>query len=482
MLRWYTWPLSSPRPPVSGPRSRLPYAEASRAHLGAGPEVREAVTHATIAFDRRRELAYAEVDIEAWRTWASAVKGHVLTHLTSYLEQAEERLQANGVTVHWARDAQEACDVVGQIAQEVGARSCVKAKSMLSEEIELNPYLEGRGIQVLETDLGEYILQLLGQPPSHIVGPAIHCSLQVVQELFQGHLNTAADATPEQLAEAARRALRKRFLDADLGISGGNFLVAESGSVVLVENEGNIRLTTSLPPVHIALVGLEKVIPRWSDIGPFLELTSRAATGQPLGMFASVLQGPAGPGDEGPAAVHVVLVDNGRTQALSDPQMWESLKCVRCGACLNTCPVYRQTGGHPYGWVYSGPIGSILAPSMLGIEAATDLPFASTLCGACADVCPVRIPIPELLLEWRGRMVAAGLTSRTEKVAIRAFAAAATRPALFHGAGRVFGRLPTRGPLSVARRSLPMLQGWEAGRAPLRPDRSTAIDDPGVDQ
>lgn len=467
---------SVPYPEVSEPR--VPYPQASAEHLAAGPEVRDSVIGATIAFDARREQAYSEIDIEAWRDWAGAVKGHALTHLDAYLEQAETRLREHGATVHWARDAEEACAIVGRIARDSDARKCVKSKSMLSEEIELNPYLESQGIEVLETDLGEYILQLLGQPPSHIVGPAIHCSLADVQKIFHERLDTPSDASPEDLAAAARAALRSAFLEADLGISGGNFLVAETGSVVLVENEGNIRLTTSLPPVHVALVGIEKVIPRWSDIGPFLELTSRAATGQALGMFASVLQGPAGDEGHGPESMHVVLVDNGRTRALADPRMWESLKCVRCGACLNTCPVYRQTGGHPYGWVYSGPIGSILAPSLLGMAEARDLPFASTLCGACADVCPVRIPIPELLLEWRRRMVAADLTPSSEAAALRAFSAAAVRPGLFHGAGRAFRILPTRGPLSLGRRMLPMLGSWERGRSALTPNRPTFLEDP----
>jgi len=256
---------------------------------------------------------------------------------------------------------------------------------------------------------------------------------------------------------AARKALREEFLAADLGISGGNFLVAETGSIALIENEGNIRLSTSIPRVHVAFIGIEKVIPRFEDLAGFIQLTARAATGQPIGNYVSFIQGPRKKDEvDGPEEVHVVLVDNGRTTLLEDDAAWEALRCVRCGACLNICPVYRQTGGHAYGFTYSGPIGAIIAPGLLGLEKAMPLPFASSLCGACADVCPVRIPIPELLVHWRERAVEQGLTSTVEGLGLSAFTAAADHPTLYK-AGAALLRMT---PWKAAGRSLPVLGGW----------------------
>jgi L-lactate dehydrogenase complex protein LldF len=284
-----------------------------------------------------------------------------------------------------------------------------------------------------------------------------------VRALFHARLGTAPDAAPDTLAAAARTVLRQAFLQADIGVTGCNFLVAETGTLAIMENEGNIRLSTSVPPVHVALVGIEKVIPRWSDLSGFLQLTARAATGQPVGTFVSLVQGPASGERDGPEELHVILVDNGRTRVLADEEMWHALRCVRCGACLNTCPVFRQTGGHAYGWVYSGPIGAVLAPGMLGLEAAHPLPYASSLCGACADVCPVRIPIPEMLLEWRARSVEAGLTPATEGAAMAAYSRLARRPAFFRAAERALRALPV----------VATPRAWRAGRAwPLPAPRS----------
>ncbi len=446
------------------------YASRSREIITRDPGVREAVTGATVVFDEKRRRAYAEVDADAWRRWAESVKNHTLTHLDRYLVEAETQLLANGAEVHWAADAAEVRNIVTGLAARHGVKSVVKGKSMVTEEVDLNPALERAGIEVFETDLGEYVLQLLDEPPSHILGPALHKSLRQVQELFAERLDTARDGDPDTLAHAAREVLRNAFIHADMGITGGNFLVAETGTVALIENEGNIRLTTSLPRVHVAIVGIEKLIPKMTDLAGFLQLTARAATGQAIGCFVTLVQGPSQDiADDGPEEVHVVLVDNGRTDVLVHDHAWEALRCVRCGACLNACPVYRQTGGHAYGHVYSGPIGSVLDPGLLGLHEAMPLPFASSLCGACEDACPVRIPIPELLLEWRREAQEAGLTPWKERAALAGLGAVATRPRLY----RTAAKLGTRAGASRAARALPMLGDWAAERALPRPSPRT---------
>lgn len=442
------------------------YPQEAARSLREQPQVRESVTGATLNFDRNRQRAYAEVDAEAWRDYAAAVKSHVLSRLADYLEQAEAQLQKNGVEVHWAEDATQAQSILRDLVQRYGVRKVVKAKTMLSEELGVNPMLESLGVQALETDLGEYIIQLLGQSPSHIVGPAIHLSLGEVQTLFHQRFGTAPQATPEELAAVARQLLREGFLQADMGISGGNFLVAETGTLALIENEGNIRISTSAPKVHVALVGIEKLLPRFADLATFLSLTARAATGQRLGTFVSLISGPRRHDPDGPEHLHVILVDNGRSSVLADDEAWETLRCVRCSACLNTCPVYRQTGGHPYGYVYSGPIGAILSPGLLGLPEAKALPYASTLCGACAEVCPVRIPIPKLLLQWRNRATEEGLMPKIEATAIAAFAQTMTRPWAYRLASKGLRVLPEA---VLDSRVLPVIKAWSAGRGGLKP-------------
>jgi L-lactate dehydrogenase complex protein LldF len=454
--------MSHPRP--SG------YADAAERILREEPGVRDSVTAATRTFHDHRTEAFRAVDEDAWRSWAREVKSHLLTHLDAYLEEAEARLTENGVQVHWAETADDALEALGRVVDQHDIRRSVKGKSMLSEELGVNEYLEGRGVRVRETDLGEYIIQLLGEPPSHIVGPAIHKSVDDCRILFHRELGTAPDATPEELAAAARRALRREFLDADLGMSGGNFLVAETGTLALMENEGNIRLSTSLPRVHVAFVGIEKLLPRFADLAGFLQILTRSATGQPIGNYVSLLQGPRRPGEpDGPDEVHVILVDNGRTNLLADDAAWEALRCIRCGACLNICPVYRQTGGHPWGWAYSGPIGAILAPGLLGLEEAMPLPYASSLCGACADVCPVKIPIPDLLLHWRERAVEEGLIGHTEALVMKGYAAMATHPDLFRKAGSLLRWIPWK----WGGRALPVLGGWSGEREPPEPSKAS---------
>ena len=443
----------------SGPKH---YRAESAKVLKDRPSVRTSVTSATDTFNANRSEAYSQIDSDLWRDWARDVKSHALTNLDQYLEQAETQLLANGAKVHWAETAQDAQKLLESIVLDHNISSVVKAKSMLSEELGINEHLEKLGVLVRETDLGEYIIQILGDRPSHIVGPAMHLSLEDCQRLFHEKFGTPIDGKPEILAAAAREVLREEFLAADMGISGGNFLVAETGTVALIENEGNIRLSTSLPRVHVALVGIEKIVPRLEDVSGFVQLTSRAATGQPIGNFFSLIQGPKRDGDiDGPEEVHVILVDNGRTRLLADDKAWESLRCVRCGACMNICPVYRQTGGHPYGWTYPGPIGAIIAPGMLGLEEAMPLPYTSTLCGACVDVCPVRIPIPELLVHWREKAVEEGLTSAIESAGIKAYTKAAERPGIFRKSGTMLRHMP----LDAGGRALPILSGWVKERS-----------------
>jgi len=442
------------------------YAAAAAATLRDKPEVRASITAATRTFDGHRAGAYAEIESGTWRRRMEGVKDHVLTHLDDYLEQAEESLTRNGVHVHWAETADEALAAVAGIVDTHGVRRTVKGKSMLTEELSVNAFLEGRGVQVRETDLGEYIIQLLEEPPSHIVGPAIHRSVDDCRRLFHQELGTPLDAAPDELAAAAREALRTDFLSAELGMSGGNFLAADTGTIALIENEGNIRLSTSVPPVHVAFVGIEKLLPRFEDLSGFLQITSRAATGQPIGNYVSLIQGPREDGEiDGPTEVHVILVDNGRSRLLADETAWEALRCVRCGACLNICPVYRQTGGHAYGWAYSGPIGAILAPGLLGLEEAMPLPHASSLCGACEDVCPVRIPFTEILLHWREQAVAQGPSAKAESIGMRAFAALTERPGLYGVGADLLRRLP----LDMGGRALPVLKNWGAERDMPKP-------------
>lgn len=446
------------------------YREAAARSLRDSPSVRDSVGSATRTFDGLREAAFAEVDGEKWKDWARDVKSHSLRHLDRYLEQATSQLEARGVHVHWAETAADALSVLDTVVEAHGVRTAVKAKSMLSEELEVNNHLESLGVDPIETDLGEYIIQLLGEPPSHIVGPAIHRSLDDCRELFHRELGTPLDADPDELAAAAREALRGRFLDADLGISGGNFLAADTGTIGLIENEGNIRLSTSVPRVHVAFVGIEKIVPTLADVAGFLQLTARSATGQPIGLFVSLIQGPrTGAEIDGPEEVHVVLVDNGRTTLLADERAWEALRCVRCGACLNICPVYRQTGGHAYGWTYSGPIGAILSPGLLGLEESMPLPHASTLCGACTDVCPVRIPIPDLLHHWREKAVDAGLSPLSERFGSSLFTGLSTRPGAYRAATAGLRWTPWR----PASRALPVLSGWSQEReAPMPSPKS----------
>lgn len=336
------------------------------------------------------------------RTQANVLKKQTIDNLDWYLEEFESNLALHGGKAVYCKDGAEVADFVLALAKERKARLIVKSKSMTTEEIDFNERVEHHGLEAVETDLGEYILQLAHQKPYHIVAPALHMTRHDVAEVFSRRLGVDNEVAPEKQTMIARRALREKFLQADIGITGANFLVADSGAVVLVENEGNARLSSSTPKIHIVVAGIEKLIPRAQDLAVFLKLLGRSATGQAMTVYTSFLSGPRRPGEtDGPTEFYVVLVDNGRTKLLADRDKRQSLYCIRCGACLNHCPVYRKIGGHNYPWVYSGPIGAIITPQFHGVSADPWLPFASSLCGACAEVCPVKIDIPKLLLQLR---------------------------------------------------------------------------------
>ena len=339
---------------------------------------------------------------EAERDAARRIKEDAIARLDELLSELRDKLEAKGCKVVFATDAAEARDYITNLARRKDVRLVVKGKSMTTEEIELNGALEQAGCEVVETDLGEYIVQLRGERPSHIITPAIHLSKEDVGELFRDKLGVQYTAEPEALTAIARERLREKFLGAQLGIAGVNFAIAETGSLVLIENEGNGRLTSAMPETFVAVMGIEKVIPRLEDLSHFLEILARTGTGQKLTTYTNFIDGPRRRGElDGPAEMHVVMLDNGRSKILADPVLRESLYCLRCGACLNVCPVYRRIGGHAYGSTYPGPIGSVISPSLFGGEASGHLPFASTLCGACRDVCPVKIDLPRLLLHLR---------------------------------------------------------------------------------
>ena len=352
--------------------------------------------------------ARAVEEVENWedlRTHASRVKGHTLDRLDDYLIRLEKSIEGAGGKVLWANDAAEAIDFILQLLHQREATRVVKSKSMTTEEVDLNAELEKAHISPLETDLGEYIVQLAGQKPFHLVAPALHFSAREVAKLFEQERGMPYTEDVKELTAWARRHLRMEFLKADVGISGVNFAVAETGTLVIVENEGNALLSTSSPPLHIALMGIEKVVPRLADLPIFLKLLTRSATGQPISSYVHFITGPRRPGEpDGPEELVLILLDNGRSRILRDPYLSQTLHCIRCGACLNACPVYQTIGGHAYGSTYQGPIGAILTPQLYNFEEALEHPFASSLCGACGEVCPVKIEIPHILLKLRGRI------------------------------------------------------------------------------
>ena len=392
------------------------------------------LTSTLMAGNRRGYAAMA--DIDALRDHAKRIKEHTLAHLDRYLEQLEASIQMRGGQVHWARNAEEARRIVLDIAQQTNSRRIVKSKSMTSEEVHLNPALEAAGLEVTETDFGEFIIQLAGERPSHLVAPAVHHTRESIARILSKYSGETLPDEPQVLAKAGRRLLREKFMRADMGISGANFAVAETGTIVLISNEGNARLTTTWPRVHVALMGIEKVLPRWIDLPVFLKLLARAATGQALSVYTTLITGSRRPGErDGPEEFHLVSLDNGRSRVLATP-FRESLQCIRCGACLNACPVYRRIGGHAYGGVYSGPIGSILTPLYDSVADNPHLPHVSSLCGACQAACPIKINIPHMLIGLRELQTHEGNKSRWEKLAYRLSAAVLRRPWLYRMALR----------------------------------------------
>ncbi len=443
------------------------FRENAKAAL-ADVHLRGALKHATSLFgERRKEAAAGLPNWEELRSRARAIKDEVLLHLDRYLEEFVQNAEGRGAKVHWARDASEANAIITKLAVDRQARIIVKSKSMTTEETHLNNALEAAGMQVVETDLGEYIIQLADEPPSHIIAPAIHKTRQQIGALFTAELGMPPTDDVDQMTSTARTTLRDRFAAADVGISGVNFAIAETGTIVIVENEGNIRLTTSLPRIHIAVMGIEKVIPRFADLDVFLKLLPRSGTGQRLTTYQSFITGiKRNPTDEGPDELHIVLLDNGRSRMLAHPVTRQSLACIRCGACLNACPVYQQVGGHAYGSVYPGPIGAVITPQLMGIQKAAQLPYASSLCGACREVCPVKIDIPRLLLHLRGE-ISPRKGRVAERLVFKMWARVMTSPSLYK-LSSVAGR--------ILQSVMPISRAWTNGRD-LRPIESKTFHD-----
>ncbi|MCP2040123.1 L-lactate dehydrogenase complex protein LldF [Neisseria sp. HSC-16F19] len=378
------------------------FKQNAREALADAPLRQSLRTAMDMLMTRRKTALSDEQELQMLRTLCEHIRQRSLSRLPELLEQLEAKLISLGVKVHWAETPSEACQIIHNIVSAHQGKLVVKGKSMVSEEIELNHYLEAQGIRAVESDLGEYIVQMAGEKPTHIVMPAIHKTKQQVSTLFNKELGTPLTDDVDELTGIARNALRDIYRTADVGLSGVNFAVAETGTLCLVENEGNGRLTTTVPPVHIAITGIEKVVAKLSDIPPLYSLLPRSAIGQPITTYFNMITGPRRSEElDGPQEMHLVLLDNGRTQAYGEEQMRRTLQCIRCGACMNHCPVYTRIGGAAYGTTYPGPIGEIVSPHMLGLDATRDLPTACTLCGACSEVCPVKIPITEQMIRLR---------------------------------------------------------------------------------
>jgi L-lactate dehydrogenase complex protein LldF len=462
---------------MTDPAMHRPFPEAAREAL-ANAQLRHNVGHATRAIRVKRAEVVAEApDWEQLREAGRALKERVLRHLDHYLAELEAAVQSAGGVVHWARDAEECNRIVGDIVVAHGATEVVKSKSLTTEETRLNDALAERGIRAVETDLAELIIQLADDSPSHILVPAIHLGRAEIRELFLRTLDDAPEDLsddPRALAELARGHLRELFLSTRVGISGANFAVAQTGTVSVVESEGNGRMCTTLPEVLITVMGLEKVIPTWQDFEVYLQLLPRSSTAERMNPYTSLWTGVTP--DDGPREFHLVLLDNGRTDVLADQIGRQALNCIRCSACLNVCPVYERTGGHAYGSTYPGPIGAILTPMLDGLDAAGSLPYASSLCGACYEVCPVKIDIPRVLVHLRHQAVehsvrSGGLRARasSERVAMEAIARVFADRRLYEAAQKLgrLGQWPLVRHGKIERLPGP-LGGWTAARD-LRP-------------
>ncbi|QTR51188.1 LutB/LldF family L-lactate oxidation iron-sulfur protein [Candidatus Thiothrix anitrata] len=445
-----------------------------RANL-AKPEVRANFYRAMDGLMTRRLDQFPDkAELERLRTQSMAIRANALSKLPELLETLEANLTRNGIQVHWAETPEQGNQIVQAILERHNAKSIIKGKSMVSEEMGMNHFLEALGIECLESDLGEFIIQLDGETPSHIIMPAIHKNRVQIAKLFHEKFpDIPYTEDVDELTQMARRILRDKFYATTVGLSGVNFMVAETGTLCLVENEGNGRMSTTAPSVHIAVTGIEKVVESLSDVPPLLSILTRSATGQPITTYFNMISGPRKPGEkDGPEEVHLVLLDNGRSNIYSDPELLATLRCIRCGACINHCPVYVRIGGHSYGTVYPGPIGSILEPQKAGLDVHGELAQASTLCGACSEVCPVRIPIPSILnrLRYDGvrrdtantNTVGSGKRRTLSEAATwKTWAWAATHPAIYHAgstlATRFKGMLPTNLGAWTTVRSAPKL-------------------------
>jgi L-lactate dehydrogenase complex protein LldF len=429
----------------------------------ADAKVQRAMRNFNLAAARARGMQDLD-NLEDIRTAAAGIRDCALATLDVWLERFEQEATRRGTHVHWAESHEDINRIVLEIAARTGVRKVIKSKSMVSEESHLNVALEKAGLTVVETDLGEYIVQLAGETPSHIIAPAIHKTRDDVADLFHEHHGTPRKSDIGELTMEARGVLRSHFLSGDMGISGANFLVAETGSILLVTNEGNGRMVSTLPRIHVAITGIEKVIPTLEDAACILRVLTRSATGQSISNYVTVNTGPRRPGDtDGPEEMHVIIVDAGRS-GLIGSDMQEALRCIRCGACMNHCPVYQNIGGHAYGWVYPGPIGSVLTPNYIGIENALDLPNAATLCNQCGVVCPVRIPLPELMRKLREKQTARGLRPWQERLGLRLWGWLALHPGWYAVATRLAARLGRR--LGRGDRLIRRLPGnaWTDGR------------------
>ncbi len=445
------------------------FKENARAALN-NTQLQRALGNVEQGFIAKRSLAAdALPEFDALRDNARDIKNHSLEHLDLYLEAYEAKVIETGGHVHWAQTAEDARGIVLDICRKVDAKIVTKSKSMITEEIGLNDFLEKSGIAPIETDLGEYIIQLRGEAPSHIIAPAVHVNKDEVEEAFRkAHDYLPGNREleePEQLLDEARRVLRAKYFEADIGITGANFLVAETGTSIVVTNEGNADLTQTLPRIHVVIASIEKIVPTLEDSAQILRVLARSATGQESSVYTTFSTGPRRPDDpDGPDQYHVILLDNGRS-AMLGTEFQEMLRCIRCGACMNHCPVYHAVGGHAYGWVYPGPMGAVLTPSLIGVDKSGHLPNASTFCGRCESVCPMRIPLPKMMRHWREREFERGLNPATARYGLKFWAYFAKRPRLYHFAA-AFGLplLAFFGGRKRRLRKLPFAGGWTRHR------------------